>query len=33
MPLLLYRQAFATETQDLAAVVERRFAANDWTGS
>lgn len=33
LPLLLYRQAFAPNTKDLASVIEQRFAENDWTGS
>src|ERR1700704_5814421 len=33
LPLLLYRQAFAPDTKDLASVIEQRFADNDWTGS
>ena len=33
LPLLLYRQAFAPESPDLAAVIEQRFMKNDWTGS
>jgi uncharacterized protein YjlB len=33
LPLLLYRQAFAANTKDLASVIEQRFAENDWTGS
>ena len=33
LPLLLYREAFAANTTDLASVVEQRFAENDWTGS
>jgi uncharacterized protein YjlB len=33
LPLLLYRQAFAANTKDLASVIEERFAENDWTGS
>ena len=33
LPLLLYREAFAANTKDLASVIEQRFAENDWTGS
>jgi uncharacterized protein YjlB len=33
LPLLLYREAFAPDTKDLASVMEQRFAENDWTGS
>jgi hypothetical protein len=33
LPLLLYREAFAPDTKDLASVIEQRFAENDWTGS
>src|SRR5439155_2988985 len=33
LPLLLYREAFAADTKDLASVIEQRFAENDWTGS
>lgn len=33
LPLLLYPQALAPDIQDLPAVFEQRFAANDWTGS
>jgi uncharacterized protein YjlB len=33
LPLLLYRQAFSTDTPDLASAIETRFGANDWTGS
>jgi len=33
LPLLLYREAFAADTKDLASVMEQRFAENDWTGS
>ena len=33
LPLLLYRQAFAADTKDLASVIEQRFADNDWTNS
>jgi uncharacterized protein YjlB len=33
LPLLLYREAFAANTTDLASVIEPRFAENDWTGS
>jgi uncharacterized protein YjlB len=33
LPLLLYREAFAEDTKDLASVMEQRFAENDWTGS
>ena len=33
LPLLLYRQALDPATNDLASVLERRFAASDWTGS
>src|SRR5438105_15384834 len=33
LPLLLYRQAFAANTKDLASFIEQRFAENDWTGS
>jgi uncharacterized protein YjlB len=31
--LLLYRQAFAADTIEIASVIEHRFAENDWTGS
>jgi uncharacterized protein YjlB len=30
LPLLLYRQALAVGSPDLAAVIEERFAKNDW---
>ena len=33
LPLLLYREAFAPNTKDLASVIEQCFAENDWTGS
>ena len=33
LPLLLYREAFAANTKDLASAIEQRFAENDWTGS
>jgi uncharacterized protein YjlB len=33
LPLLLYRGAFAANTSDLASVMEKCFADNDWTGS
>ena len=33
LPLLLYRQAFITDGDDGASVVEERFAENDWTNS
>ena len=33
LPLLLYREAFAPGTKDLASVIEQRFAENDWTGA
>ena len=33
LPLLLYRQAFTAEAEDLASVIEQRFAENDWTNS
>jgi uncharacterized protein YjlB len=33
LPLLLYRQAFAPDASDLASAIEKRFAANDWSGS
>lgn len=33
LPLLLYRQAFASDTSDLASAIEERFAENNWTGS
>jgi uncharacterized protein YjlB len=33
LPLLLYREAFAANTKDLASVIEQRFAENDWTNS
>jgi len=33
LPLLLYHEAFAPDTKDLASVMEQRFAENDWTGS
>jgi uncharacterized protein YjlB len=33
LPLLLYRQAFAANTKDLASFIEQGFAENDWTGS
>ncbi|MEY2528401.1 MAG: hypothetical protein QOJ05_491 [Verrucomicrobiota bacterium] len=33
LPLLLYRQAFAAGTADLASAIELRFAENNWTGS
>ena len=33
LPLLVYRQAFAPDTPDLAATIEGRFARNNWTGS
>ena len=33
LPLLVYRQAFAPDTPDLAATIEERFARNDWTSS
>jgi len=33
LPLLLYREAFAPDTKDLASVMEQCFAENDWTGS
>src|SRR5438132_14102012 len=33
VPLLLYRQAFISDGDDGASVVEERFAENDWTNS
>jgi uncharacterized protein YjlB len=33
LPLLLYRQAIATDAEDLASTVEHCFAENDWTNS
>jgi len=33
LPLLLYRHAFTTETEDRASIIEDRFAENDWTNS
>ncbi len=33
LPLLLHRQAFITNGDDGASVVEERFAENDWTNS
>jgi uncharacterized protein YjlB len=33
LPLLLYRQVMASDTADLASIVEQRFAENDWTNS
>jgi uncharacterized protein YjlB len=33
LPLLVYRQAFATEAQDRASIIEQFFAENDWTNS
>jgi uncharacterized protein YjlB len=33
LPLLLYRQAFATERGDRASIVEQCFAENDWRNS
>lgn len=33
LPLLLYRQAFAPGTPNLASAIGKRFAKNDWTGS
>jgi uncharacterized protein YjlB len=33
LPLLVYRQAFALGSSDLAATIEECFARNDWTGS
>jgi uncharacterized protein YjlB len=33
LPLLLYRTAFAPDTLDLDEVIEKRFAANNWTKS
>jgi uncharacterized protein YjlB len=33
LPLLLYRQAFAPGTPNLASAIEKGFAKNDWTGS
>ncbi|HZS16599.1 MAG TPA: cupin domain-containing protein [Candidatus Udaeobacter sp.] len=33
LPLLLYRQAITTADRDLASIIEKRFAENDWTNS
>ncbi len=33
LPLLFYRQALATDTEDPASIFEQRFAENDWTNS
>ena len=33
LPLLLYRQAFSTEAEDGASVIEQSFAENNWTNS
>jgi len=33
LPLLIYRQAFASGKSDLASAIEERFAQNNWTGS
>ena len=33
LPLLLYRQAFASGTRDLVSAIKERFAKNNWTGS
>ena len=33
LPVLLYRQAFKTETGDRASAIEQCFAENDWTNS
>jgi uncharacterized protein YjlB len=33
LPLLVYRQAFATEAQDRASIIEQFLAENDWTNS
>lgn len=33
LPALLYRQPFAFDTPDLAAILENCFTANDWTGA
>jgi uncharacterized protein YjlB len=33
LPLLVYRQAFTTEAEDRASVIEQCFAENDWTNS
>jgi uncharacterized protein YjlB len=33
LPVLIFQQAFAADTKDLASVIEQRFADNDWTGS
>jgi uncharacterized protein YjlB len=33
LPLLVYRQAFTTEAEDCASLIEQCFAENDWTNS
>jgi len=33
LPLLVYRQAFTTEVEDRASIIEQCFAENDWTNS
>jgi uncharacterized protein YjlB len=33
LPLLVYRQAFTTESADRASIIEECFAENDWTNS
>ena len=33
LPLLFYRQALASNTEDPASIFEERFAENDWTNS
>jgi uncharacterized protein YjlB len=33
LPLLVYRQAFTTEAEDRASIIEQCFAENDWTNS
>ena len=33
LPLLVYRQAFTTQAEDRASIIEQCFAENDWTNS
>jgi len=33
LPLLVYRQAFTTEAEDCASIIEQCFAENHWTNS
>ena len=33
LPLLVYRQAFTTEAEDCASIIEQCLAENDWTNS